>query len=78
VQVCVKEIPPTIPPEVGAGLVDLFNKCFYFESIQRASTKDVLEVIISPLVCSKLYTGHSTHDLSITNHGKPLYNIIYL
>jgi hypothetical protein len=41
----VKEIPPTIPPELGAGLVDLFNKCFYFESIQRASTMDVLEVI---------------------------------
>jgi hypothetical protein len=74
----VKEIPPTIPPELGAGFVDLFNKCFYFESIQRASAMDVLEVIISPLVCLKLYTGHHAHDLSIANHGKLLYNIIYL
>jgi hypothetical protein len=78
VQVCVKELPPTIPPELGAGLVDLLNKCFYFESIQRASTMDVLEVIISPLVCLKSNTGHHTHDLSITNHGKLYFNVIYL
>lgn len=58
-KVCVKEIPPTIPPELGAGLVDLFNKCFYFESIQRPSSRDVLEAIEKQVGLSSVIT-HTT------------------
>jgi hypothetical protein len=49
-QVCVKRSSPPIPSGLGRELVEILQKCFAFESTERPSAMEVLEVILFPLI----------------------------